>query len=67
MLPLDFSQPYPSARSPVLGRSAIATSQPLASMAGMEMLQAGGNAVDAVVAAAMTPSRSCGTVNHCTG
>lgn len=40
-------------RSPVLGRNGvIATSQPLASAAGLQVLQAGGNAIDAVVTAA---------------
>ena len=51
---LDYSAPYPSSRSPVMGRNVVATSQPLASMAAMEMFGQGGNAVDAVVAAAMT-------------
>ncbi len=40
-------------RSPVLGRNGvIATSQPLASAAGLQALQAGGNAIDAAVTAA---------------
>jgi gamma-glutamyltranspeptidase / glutathione hydrolase len=40
-------------RSPVLGRNGvIATSQPLASAAGLQVLQAGGNAIDAAVTAA---------------
>lgn len=40
-------------RSPVLGRNGmIATSQPLASAAGLQVMQEGGNAIDAAVTAA---------------
>jgi len=46
--------PYPSTRRVMLGqRGAVATSQPLAALAGMEMLWAGGNAVDAALAMAI--------------
>lgn len=52
-LELDYTQAYGSARSCVMGRNMVACSQPLAAQAGMTMLQQGGNAVDAAIAAAM--------------
>lgn len=46
--------PYPSRRNVVVGkRGAVATSQPQAALAGMEMMLAGGNAADAALAMAI--------------
>ncbi|PSB08723.1 gamma-glutamyltransferase [filamentous cyanobacterium CCP2] len=46
--------PYPSSRRVILGKNyAAATSQPLATLAGMEMFWSGGNAVDAAIAMAI--------------
>ena len=52
----DFANPYTSTRIPVFARNVVSTSHPLAAQAGLRMLYAGGNAVDAAIAtaAAMT-------------
>jgi gamma-glutamyltranspeptidase / glutathione hydrolase len=48
----DFSNPYPSNRIPVFARNVVSTSHPLAAQAGLRIMQQGGNAVDAAIAAA---------------
>src|SRR5215469_6935327 len=53
-LSFDWSARYASRRSPILARNIVSTSQPLATQAGMAALRAGGNAVDAALATAIT-------------
>lgn len=50
----DWTNPYPSTRTPVFARNVVATSQPLAAQAGLQVMARGGNAIDAAVAAAAT-------------
>jgi gamma-glutamyltranspeptidase / glutathione hydrolase len=51
---MDWTNPYPTVRRPTFARNIVSTSQPLAAQAGVRMLLAGGNAVDAALATAIT-------------
>ena len=54
MTPFSWAFPYAWPRKPLLARNIVATSQPLAAQAGLSMIAAGGNAVDAALATAIT-------------
>src|SRR5712675_3257743 len=56
MTPFSWNNPYAWPRKPLLAANAVSTSQPLAAQAGLQMLAAGGSAVDAILAAAITLS-----------
>ena len=51
---MNWDQPYAAAHAPICAENMVATSQPLATQAGVEALRRGGNAIDAVLAAAIT-------------
>jgi len=50
---ISWEFPYLSQRMPLFARNVVATSQPLAAQAGLQMLVKGGNAVDAALATAI--------------
>ncbi|MBU6468448.1 MAG: gamma-glutamyltransferase family protein [Betaproteobacteria bacterium] len=52
MTQFNWTNPYPSTRTPIFARNIVSTSHPLAAQAGLKILQLGGNAVDAAIAAA---------------
>jgi gamma-glutamyltranspeptidase/glutathione hydrolase len=49
-----WTNPYAWPRKPLLAQNVVSTSQPLAAQAGLQMLAAGGSAVDAILATAIT-------------
>jgi gamma-glutamyltranspeptidase/glutathione hydrolase len=51
---MDWALPYASRRQPICAANIVATSQPLATQAGVAALARGGNAVDAALATAIT-------------
>jgi gamma-glutamyltranspeptidase/glutathione hydrolase len=53
-VPFDWKFPYHWPRKPLFAKNVVCTSQPLAAQAGLQMLYAGGSAVDAILATAIT-------------
>src|SRR5205814_9324196 len=50
----DWNNPSAWPRKPLLAANVVATSQPLAAQAGLQMLAEGGSAIDAILATAIT-------------
>ena len=50
---ISWEFPYPSQQMPLFAPNVVATSQPLAAQAGLQMLVKGGNAIDAALATAI--------------
>ena len=48
----NYTRPYPGGRSPLMTRNVVSTTHPLAAQAGISMMKAGGNAIDAIIATA---------------
>ena len=53
-VPFSWQNPYNWPRKPLFAKNVVCTSQPLAAQAGVQMLAAGGSAVDAILATAIT-------------
>src|SRR5712692_5033865 len=56
MTPFSWQNPYAWPRKQVLAANVVATTQPLAAQAGLQMLADGGSAIDAILATAITLS-----------
>ena len=54
MINFNWNFPFKLRRMPIFADNVVATSQPLAAQAGIEMLINGGNAIDAAIASAIT-------------